>query len=131
MKPLYKNTHLTLSGMIYFLSGAQIFSTSDSSAKVPITIEADPEVVNLYLVIVNRDDNGVQNYEIRNISSPNNEFDLKEEIAKVIATDYNSPDLRQQHPDFQYQTAVKEFPQKSEFKLSHKETKDVRKKQSL
>ena len=128
MKPLYKNTHLTLSGMIYFPPGVKIFSTSDSSANVPNTIEADPEVVNLYLVIVNRDDNGVQNYEIRNISSPNNEFDLKEEIAKVIATDYNSPDSRQQQPDFQYQPAVTEFPQKSELKLSHKETKNVRKK---
>ena len=99
--------------MIYFLSGAQIFSTSNGRAKVPITIEADPKIVNLYIVIVTRDDNGVQGYEIRNISKPNDEYNLKEEVAKILATDYGSPDLRQQQPDFEYQTAVKELPQKS------------------
>ena len=64
MKLLFK--HLTQTVTIYFLSGSQIFSTAEPKTRVPVTIEADPKVVNLYFLIVGQNRNSEVENQVAN-----------------------------------------------------------------
>ena len=102
---------------IYVLSGSQTFSTAD--AKVPVTIEADPKVVNLYFVIVNRDKYGVEHTEIKKVNNPQYEQPKQREVKKTRKPQfkqnpnkkpqYNSHKTRKR-PSFPYHAVANKLP---------------------
>ena len=96
-------------------TGSQIFSTADAGAKVPVTIEADPKVVNLYFVIVNRDRNGKVNTEVVK----------KVKKVKSPAQHESRPKARKR-PTFPYHAVATRRPKTHA--QTHKEVRHVTKK---
>ena len=113
------------SDTIYFLLASQVFNAAEASAKVPVTIEADPKVVNLYFVILNRDKKGVVVPELRKIRNTN--YDpIKKPKHEPLKQPTPQPKKPRKRPSFPYHALANRRPKSHP--QGHKEVKHVTKR---
>ena len=113
------------SDRIYFLSGSQVFNAADAKANVPVTIETDPNVVNLYFVILNRDKKHVVIPELPKIR--NASFGpIKKLKHKPLKQSTHQPKKQRKRPMFTYHASANRRP-KSNHQV-HKQVKPATKK---